>query len=87
MSKARRRTNPADNTVSLHSNLPQITELVDKATLCKRLNISARTIENMVSGGTFPPPVRVGKRVYWSEIAVRNWQRRMFAAQEAWTSH
>ncbi|AUN96330.1 DNA-binding protein [Pseudazoarcus pumilus] len=62
-------------------------ELVDKATLCERLNISARTVENMVSAGTFPPPVRVGKRVYWSEIAVRNWQRRMFAAQEAWTSH
>lgn len=88
MSKAPRSTETSSSkTVSLHGNLPQAPELVDKATLCERLNISVRTIENMVAAGTFPPPVRVGKRVYWSEIAVRNWHRRMFAAQEAWTSH
>lgn len=65
----------------------QLAELLDKASLCERLNISPRTLENMVKAGTFPPPVRVGKYVYWSEVAVRSWQRRLFAAQEAWTVH
>ena len=58
--------------------------LLTKAHLCERLNISQRTIENMVKAGNFPPPVRVGKYVYWSEIAVRKWQGRLFAAQENW---
>ena len=58
-----------------------------KQDLCARLNLSERTIENMVKAGTFPPPVRVGKFVYWSEIAVRKWQERLFAAQESWVMH
>jgi len=87
MNKERRSTEASGNTPCPQTNLQQIAELVDKATLCERLNISPRTVENMVAAGAFPPPVRVGKRVYWSEIAVRNWQRRMFAAQEAWASH
>ncbi|RXN86990.1 hypothetical protein C7R54_19090 [Achromobacter aloeverae] len=41
----------------------------------------------MVNAGTFPPSVRVGKYVYWSEVSVNSWQRRMFSAQEAWTLH
>lgn len=61
--------------------------LLTKAHLCERLNISQRTIENMVKAGSFPPPVRVGKYVYWSEIAVRKWQERLFAAQETWGPH
>ena len=65
----------------------QLAQLLNKASLCERLSISPRTLENMVSAGSFPPPVRVGKYVYWSEVAVRAWQQRMFAAQEAWTMH
>lgn len=57
---------------------------LDKASLCQRLALSPRTLENMVKAGEFPPPVRVGKFVYWSEVAVRKWQRILFAAQEAW---
>lgn len=60
--------------------------LLGKTQLCERLNISQRTIENMVKDGSFPPPVRVGKYVYWSEIAVRQWQERLFAAQETWVN-
>jgi len=58
--------------------------LLDKEAVCQRLGIAARTLENMVGEGQFPPAVRVGKRVYWSEKAVRSWQRMLFAAQEAW---
>ncbi|MBB3182271.1 AlpA family transcriptional regulator [Variovorax sp. Sphag1AA] len=62
-------------------------ELLDKVSVCNRLSLSLRTLENMVQEGTFPPPVRVGRRVYWSEIAVRRWQQRLFAAQESWQPH
>lgn len=58
--------------------------LLDKASVCQRLGIAPRTLETMVGENQFPPPVRVGKRVYWSEVAIRKWQRRLFAAQEAW---
>ena len=58
--------------------------LQSKDELCTSLGISKRTIENMVRDGSFPPPVRLGKCVYWSETAIHSWQRRLFAAQEAW---
>lgn len=61
-----------------------VAAMVNKSQLCEQLGISERTVENMVKDGTFPPPVRVGKYVYWSEIAVRKWQQRLFAAQETW---
>lgn len=58
--------------------------LLDKASVCQRLAIAPRTLENMVKHSQFPAGVRVGKHVYWSELAVRKWQRLMFAGQEAW---
>lgn len=61
-----------------------VVELLDKARVCELLNLSPRALEGMVKDGTFPPSVRVGRKVFWSEIAVRRWQQRLFAAQEAW---
>lgn len=58
--------------------------MLDKETVCTRLGLGQRTLENMVRDNEFPPPVRLGKRVYWSEIAVCAWQKRLFSAQEAW---
>lgn len=59
-------------------------KLLNKTELCSELCVSARTLENMVKAGHFPPPVKIGKHVYWSAIAVRNWRQSMFAAQENW---
>lgn len=87
MARTRTSNDSTDTTPTTSRGAQQFAMLLDKATLCERLNISPRTIENMVKDGSFPPPVRVGKYVYWSEIAIRGWQRRLFAAQEAWTSH
>ena len=64
-----------------------VSTLLGKSQLCERLGLSERTIENMVKAGTFPPSVRIGKHVFWSEIAVTKWQQRMFAAQESWVLH
>lgn len=87
MTHARISNDSTDSTPTPSRNTQQLAKLLDKATLCERLNISPRTIENMVKDGSFPPPVRVGKFVYWSEVAIHAWQRRLFAAQEAWTGH
>lgn len=58
--------------------------LHNKAEVCARLQISARNLEGMVRGNTFPPPVRIGKCVYWTEKSVTVWMQRMFGVQEAW---
>jgi len=65
----------------------QLSPMLGKADLCTRLNVSERTIENLVKQGNFPPPVRIGKYVYWSETAIVKWQERLFAAQESWSIH
>lgn len=61
-----------------------ISGLLNKAELCAKLNISPRTIENMVRDGRFPPAVRIGKYVYWSERSIIGWQEKLFAAQTNW---
>ena len=58
--------------------------LLSKVTLCARLAVSARTIENMVKAGDFPPGERIGKFLYWSEVSVSAWQQRRFGAQQSW---
>ncbi|RIX47571.1 MAG: DNA-binding protein [Rhodocyclales bacterium GT-UBC] len=62
------------------------TQFISKHELCQHLRISVRTLENMVRDGSFPPPIRLGKHVYWTEKAVAAWKRRLVAAQEAWQS-
>lgn len=32
-----------------------------------------QNLENMVNKGEFPPSVKIGKKVCWSEVAVRKW--------------
>lgn len=58
--------------------------LLKKSDVCDRLALSLRTLEGMVKAGTFPPPVRMGKHVLWSQTAVESWRARMFGPQEAW---
>ncbi|OCX75850.1 helix-turn-helix transcriptional regulator [Acidithiobacillus thiooxidans] len=65
-------------------NDPTFPRLLTKAHLCNQFAFSPRTLENMVKTGDFPPPVRIGKHVYWSEKAVSTWQQRLFSAQENW---
>lgn len=63
---------------------PVTPTLFKKSEVCKRLSMSLRTLEGMVKAGTFPPPVRMGKYVYWSDAAITTWMTRMFGTQEAW---
>ena len=59
--------------------------LLNKAAVCALLGLSPRCLENMVKNQDFPPPVRMGKHVYWSEAAVNRWIKEAFASQEAWS--
>lgn len=58
--------------------------LLSKADVCNRLAVAPRTLETMVRSGRFPPPVRLGRHVYWSERAISGWVQQSFHAQEAW---
>jgi prophage regulatory protein len=56
-------------------------QTLDKTAVLAPLKISARTLENWVQSGQFPPPVRVGKRCYWAQEVVERWYQYAFSAQ------
>lgn len=62
----------------------QLPQLLSKAALCSQLAISVRTLENLVRAGHFPPPVRIGKHVFWTHKSVFIWQQALFSNQESW---
>ncbi len=62
-----------------------VAALMTKEDVCAQLQVSERTIENMVKAGEFPPPVRIGKRVYWTHFTIQRWQEELFTAQESWS--
>lgn len=57
---------------------------LDKAAVAERLGIGARTLDKLVAEGRFPPGVRFGRFLYWSEQVVLKWQGTLFEAQLAW---
>lgn len=59
-------------------------QLMSKKDVCQQLKISARTVENWVNENRFPPPVAIGRSVYWAEDAVNSWQAQTFKAQLEW---
>lgn len=67
----------------MQPNIP--TGILGKLQVCERIGLCERTLETMVKSGAFPPPVRLGKRVYWSITAVEKWHTALFAPQEAWS--
>jgi predicted DNA-binding transcriptional regulator AlpA len=70
---------PLDNT-----SVAITASLLNKAALAARLSLSVRTIDNMVKAREFPPGVRVGRCVYWTEAAVTAWHTRVFSVQQGW---
>lgn len=58
--------------------------LLKKSDVCATLSLSARTLEGMVKACTFPPAVRIGRFMYWSQSAIDNWLARQFGPQHAW---
>ena len=63
---------------------PITSVLLDKKALSARLGLSPRTLEKMVKDGEFPPGVRVGRFLYWTEAVVAAWKERLFASQRTW---
>ena len=63
---------------------PITAQLLNKKALSARLSLSQRTIENMIASRQFPPGVRIGKFVFWSESVVSKWNARIFGVQEGW---
>lgn len=58
--------------------------LLDKQQVARKLGISIRTLDNLVKAGDFPPGVRIGRFLYWSQRTIATWRRNQFASQEQW---
>lgn len=58
--------------------------LLDKQQVARTLGISIRTVDNLVKAGDFPPGVRIGRFLYWSQRTIATWRRNQFASQEQW---
>lgn len=62
----------------------ELATLLQKKALATRLGVSVRTLEGMVASGVFPPGVRIGRFLYWTEAAIEGWHQRIFSAQLSW---
>jgi prophage regulatory protein len=56
-------------------------EIMSKQQVEEEFSISERTLELWVKDGKFPPPVRLGKRAYWTREAIERWKNMTFAFQ------
>lgn len=55
-----------------------------KKTVCERLNLSPRQLDNMISRDEFPRGVRDGKSHVWAEEVVERFDRERFQEQFDW---
>lgn len=63
---------------------PAVSTLLTKEQAASSMGLSVRTLEGLVAKGEFPPGVRVGRFLYWTQSAVSAWHQRLFAEQLAW---
>ena len=61
-----------------------VATMLNKAEVAKQLGVAVRTLDSLVAAKEFPPGARVGRHLYWTEVAIRAWHQRVFAAQLAW---
>lgn len=67
-----------------HGTSIALSSLLNKDGVAERLGVSVRTLEGLVASCEFPPGVRVGRFLYWTENAIASWHQRIFAAQLNW---
>ncbi len=58
--------------------------LLDKIAVQQMLNISGRSLEKLVRARRFPPPLRLGKTVRWSQSVVVQWLNEQLTPQLEW---
>lgn len=64
----------------------QQTDILEKEAVCEMLGMKKRCLEGLVLRKEFPPPVQLGRKVYWSRQAVEQWRNVKFAPQLVWVS-
>lgn len=58
--------------------------LITKQDVCKKLSISERTLEKLVSESKFPPGRLFGKHKMWVDSVVQRWLHDAVAPQLNW---
>lgn len=64
----------------------QQTDILEKEAVCAMLGMKKCCLEGLVPRREFPPPVQLGRKVYWSRQAVEQWCNIKFAPQLVWVS-
>lgn len=64
----------------------QQADILEKEAVCAMLGMKKRCLEGLVLRKEFPPPVQLGRKVYWSRQAVEQWRNIKFAPQLVWVS-
>tara|TARA_B100001964_G_scaffold222559_1_gene267616 strand:+ start:1443 stop:1700 length:258 start_codon:yes stop_codon:yes gene_type:complete len=52
-------------------------ELIDIATLCRRVSLSRPTIYRQIASGNFPAPLKIGRAARWRGGAIDGWIARL----------
>ncbi|MFP6709395.1 MAG: AlpA family phage regulatory protein [Alphaproteobacteria bacterium] len=48
-------------------------ELIDIATVCRRISLSRPAIYRQIASGNFPAPLKIGRAARWREEAIDAW--------------
>lgn len=64
----------------------QQTDILEKEAVCAMAGMKKRCLVGLVLRKEFPPPVQLGRKVYWSRQAVEQWRNIKFAPQLVWVS-
>jgi prophage regulatory protein len=52
-------------------------ELIDIATVCRRISLSRPTIYRQIASGNFPTPLKIGRAARWRGEAIDAWIARL----------
>lgn len=52
-------------------------ELIDIATVCRRISLSRPTIYRQIASGNFPAPLKIGRAARWRGEAIDGWIARL----------
>lgn len=52
-------------------------DIIDKKQLAEKLGVHGHTVARWSANGALPPPIRLGKRMYWTLTALEAFLRKL----------
>ena len=57
-------------------------QLIDIATVCRRVSLSRPTIYRQIASGNFPAPLKIGRAARWRGEAIDGWIEQLGAKDQ-----